>query len=75
VLHVPRIDILKIDIERAERTVFRESARAWLDRVRVIAIELHDAECEDAFRRAVERFPAEVTRAGELTVWRRLTSG
>jgi FkbM family methyltransferase len=73
--HVHHIDILKIDIERAERTVFQESARAWLDRVRVIAIELHDAECEDAFHSAVAPFPAEVTRVGELTLWRRLTSG
>jgi FkbM family methyltransferase len=74
-LHVPQIDILKIDIERAERTVFQESARAWLNRVRVIAIELHDAECRAAFDRAVAPFPAAVTRVGDLTVWRRLTSG
>jgi FkbM family methyltransferase len=72
--HVPRIDILKMDIERAERAVFQESARAWLDRVRVIAVELHDAECERAFRHAVAPFPAEVTRVGDLTVWRRLPS-
>jgi FkbM family methyltransferase len=72
---VPQIDILKIDIERAERTVFQESARAWLDRVRVIAVELHDAECEEAFHRAVAPSPAEVTRVGDLTVWRRATSG
>ena len=39
------------------------------------AIELHDDECEDAFHRAVAPFPAEVTRVGDLTVWRRLTSG
>jgi FkbM family methyltransferase len=71
---VPQIDILKIDIERAERVVFKENARAWLGRVRVIAIELHDPECEDAFHRAVAPFPAEVTRARELTVWRRLPS-
>jgi FkbM family methyltransferase len=73
--HVPQIDILKIDIERAERTVFQTSARVWLDRVRMIAIELHDAECEDAFHRAVAPIPAEVTRVGDLTVWRRLASG
>jgi FkbM family methyltransferase len=71
---VAQIDILKIDIERAERTVFQESARAWLDRVRVIAVELHDAECEDAFHRAVAPLPGEVMRVGDLTVWRRLRS-
>jgi FkbM family methyltransferase len=71
---VPHIDILKIDIEGAERTVFQDSARLWLDRVRVIAIELHDDECARAFRHAVAPFPAEITRAGDLTVWRRLTA-
>jgi FkbM family methyltransferase len=74
VFRVPQIDILKIDIERAERRVFQESARAWLGRVRVIAVELHDDECERAFRHAVAPFPAEIARAGDLTVWRRLTS-
>jgi FkbM family methyltransferase len=72
--HVPEIDILKIDIERAERIVFQENARAWLGRVRVIAIELHDPECENAFHRAVAPFRAEVTRVRDLTVWRRLPS-
>jgi FkbM family methyltransferase len=67
----PRIDILKIDIERGERAVFQESARGWLDRVRVIAIELHDAECRATFERTVAPWPAEVTEQGQLTVWRR----
>ena len=66
-----RIDILKVDIERGERAVFQASARAWLDRVRVIAIELHDADCRATFDRAVAPWPADVTEAGALTVWRR----
>jgi FkbM family methyltransferase len=37
-----RIDLLKLDIEGAEVELFREGADRWLDRVRIIAIELHD---------------------------------
>ena len=35
------VDILKLDIEGAEREVFSAN-RAWLDKVKIIAIELHD---------------------------------
>ena len=36
-----RIDILKVDIEGAEREVFQDPS-AWLDRVDALIIELHD---------------------------------
>jgi FkbM family methyltransferase len=35
------IDLLKIDVEGAEKEVF-ENPAAWLNKVRVIAVELHD---------------------------------
>jgi FkbM family methyltransferase len=35
------IDILKIDIEGSEKELFEKSAR-WIDRIGVIAVELHD---------------------------------
>lgn len=38
---IPRISILKVDIEGAEAVVF-ESAKTWIDRIDCIAIELHD---------------------------------
>jgi FkbM family methyltransferase len=38
---LPHIDLLKIDIEGAEREVFKDAAD-WIDRVGVIIIELHD---------------------------------
>jgi FkbM family methyltransferase len=41
-----QIDLLKIDIEGAERELFRGHLR-WLDRVRSIAIEFHDTSRED----------------------------
>ena len=39
---IDRIDLLKLDIEGAEKEVFGSGPTAWLDRVGVIAIELHD---------------------------------
>jgi len=40
---VESVDILKIDIERAEHALFR-SAESWLPKVRSIVIEFHDHE-------------------------------
>lgn len=37
-----RIDLLKIDIEGAERDVLGVGADAWIDRVDVVYVELHD---------------------------------
>ncbi len=52
------IDILKIDIESAEKELFDDPEAAWLDRVHVIIIELHDnlrPGCSAAFYRALSR--------------------
>ena len=38
-----RIDILKLDIETAEREVFSSGYEKWLPKVKVIVIELHDS--------------------------------
>lgn len=53
-----QIDLLKIDIEGAEREVFGVDAERWIDRVRCIAVELHDRffpGCAEALDRAVGR--------------------
>ena len=39
---IPRIDILKIDIEGAEIELFRENSETFLPQVRYIVIEFHD---------------------------------
>lgn len=52
-----RIDLLKVDIEGAERVVFA-AADGWIDRVRAIFIELHDRKepgCGDTFFAALRR--------------------
>ncbi len=39
---LPYIDILKIDIEGAEKELFTKNYQDWLPKVRVLVIELHD---------------------------------
>jgi len=40
---IEAVDILKIDVEGAEREIF--SHCDWMDKVRLLAIELHDRDC------------------------------
>ena len=39
-----RIDILKIDIEGAEKEVFEGDVGRWISRVNLLVLELHDRE-------------------------------
>lgn len=51
-----RIDILKLDIEGAEKELFESGCDTWLSRVNAIMVELHDRlrpGCSDAFYRAI----------------------
>ena len=67
------IDLLKVDIEGAEREVF-ESSRGWIDRVGAIVVELHDrfkVGCTDSVDAATRAFEVRHKR-GELTFLRRL---
>lgn len=69
---VDRIDLLKIDIEGAEKEVF-ESSAPWIDRVDVIAIELHDRfkrGCSKAFYDATAEFDREVHKGENVFVLR-----
>ena len=62
-----RIDILKVDIEGAERLLFRSSPD-WLKRVRIIIIELHDDYGIDAFQ-------ADIAPAGLIAIPARSSYG
>lgn len=66
------IDILKIDIEGAERPLF-EGDTSWLESVEVIAIELHDRfepGCRPAFDAATRDFVVREVRGDETFVRR-----
>lgn len=62
------IDILKMDVERAELAIFSRNYETWLDKVKNIVIELHDEECEKVFFKALSNYQYSLSRAGELTV-------
>jgi FkbM family methyltransferase len=56
--NVESIDLLKVDIEGAEREVF-DSSSDWIRKVRVLAIELHDrvnTDCSSTVRHAAKGF-------------------
>jgi FkbM family methyltransferase len=61
----PRISILKIDIEKAERELFSHDT-PWLDSVDHIVIELHNDECRDIFINRVEPWIVHKQQSGEL---------
>lgn len=68
-----RIDVLKLDIEGAEREVL-STAVSWIDRTEVLIVELHDRfrpGCSDALERATASLPFERFMSGESVVLRR----
>jgi FkbM family methyltransferase len=71
----PRIDILKIDIEGAEKQVFSGHCDRWLGRVGAIFAELHDRlepECSETFRLATAPYGFVETQRGEDVILRRV---
>lgn len=61
------VDLLKIDIEGAEKEVFENSAK-WIDKVEMVMAELHDnlkPGCSKAFSEATKAFPQESSK-GEI---------
>jgi FkbM family methyltransferase len=62
------IDLLKIDIERSELELFSRNTESWLPRIRNLCIELHGADCEAVFTRALADYSFDLSCVGELTV-------
>src|SRR5262249_34904883 len=69
-----RIDILKIDIEGAEKFLFDETCDQWLARTNNLAIELHDDECQVAFFRAMQKYTYQLETWKNLTFCRNIAS-
>lgn len=62
------IDILKIDIEGAEKELFSFGYEKWLDKVKIIIIELHDRMklgCSHAFFKAISQYNFSLILRGE----------
>jgi FkbM family methyltransferase len=67
-LGLPRIDLLKVDIEGAETVLFGAGADRWLPRVGAIAIELHGPECDAALTGALRDYAFDRRESGELSI-------
>jgi FkbM family methyltransferase len=55
---LPKIDLLKIDIETSEKELFSKNYEQWLPKVRTIVIELHDwlrEGCSKTFFDAIDK--------------------
>ena len=63
------VDFLKINIAGAEKAIFGGDS-SWIARVRNISIELHDQECERAFRSAMAGYRWEESTYGGFVVCR-----
>ena len=72
------ISLLKVDIEGAEAEVFSPDSdcQSWLEKVRAIAIEIHDdsvfGDCRGTFFAAIREQPFQISTSGELTICQRL---
>lgn len=63
-----RIDLLKMDIEGAEESVFGTDDISWMDRVGALVIEVHGPGCQAALDRALDGRGFGTSRCDELTV-------
>ena len=69
-MHIKSIDLLKVDIEGAEKELFETCE--WMQDVRCLMIELHDrikAGCSEAVQSATQPFSR--VRRGETTIYLR----
>jgi FkbM family methyltransferase len=64
-----QVDIMKIDIEGSERSLFSKNAGEWLSRVRNICIETHGAECAQIVSAALTSFRYRSSSTGEYTLY------
>jgi FkbM family methyltransferase len=69
----PTIDILKIDIEGSEATLFGGSAKNWLKFVRNFCVEIHSIGALAIVEETLESFHFEYMQCGEYNVYLNLT--
>ncbi len=63
------IDILKVDIEGSEKVVFASNYENWINRVRVLVLELHGPDCERIVQNAIAHRKHTISRYQELTMY------
>jgi len=66
------IDILKLDIEGAEKFIFSENYELWLPRTKILIIELHERMqpgCTEIFYQAIKKYDFKESISGENLVF------
>lgn len=69
---IHHIDILKMDIEGAEKEIFETNA-SWLNKVNILIIELHDhykQGCSKACFKTISEFDFSLHIQGELLIFK-----
>jgi FkbM family methyltransferase len=69
---IDRVDILKMDIEGAEKDVM-EAAGSWIEKVDILTVELHDRiqqGCTQTFRHATRDFQHFLEKGEKVTAFR-----
>lgn len=67
--NIASIDLLKIDIEGAEKEIFASHASEWLPYVKNLVIEIHDEQCEEAVNQAILGMNYKKSHFSELSVY------
>lgn len=62
------VDLLKLDVEGAEREIFAGDTE-WMARVRVLVVELHGDDATKTVLGAMARYPFRSTRKGEKVIF------
>lgn len=73
----PHIDLLKIDIEGAEKELFENNYENWLAKTKVLMVELHDGfkqGCSKSFFRAISNYDFRYSQKGENLIFYNLNT-
>jgi FkbM family methyltransferase len=68
---MPEIDILKLDVEGAEKEIFGPGCESWLSRTKVLIIELHEylrLGVKSAFYSAIAKYDFKKFKKGEKII-------
>ena len=66
------VDILKVDIEGAEKTLFEKNYESWLPKTRCVIVELHDRwypGCKESVFGAIDKYDFTHFESGENVVF------
>lgn len=69
-----QIDILKLDVEGAEKEIFTKNYQDWLPKTKILVIELHDrmkSGCSKAFFKAMIEYDFTIEQLGENLICHR----